>query len=185
MKYVFSLILILFTTVAAHAAAPGFSQGSQFLAVPIQGVVTVYCSNGDTATYTCYDRVLDPSSYDYFVGPEGVRAQEITLSCVRPDGSSRERTEEYDTKGTKSLHAFNLWINTPFQRPLLGMGMNKIDYRMSNMGKIIQQGTFTVNVAQGTARTCPTTHYNSADRNDCQSPYTVCQRYFEQYDYCH
>lgn len=184
MTYVFSLILILFTTVAARAAAPGFSQGNQFFAVPLEGVVTVYCTNGDAATYSCYDTVLDPASYDYFIGPEGIRAQEITLSCVRPDGTVRERKEEYDTKGTKSLHAFNLWINTPFQRPLLGMGVNKIDYRMSNMGKIIQQGTFSVNVAHGTARTCPTTHYNSADANDCKSPYTVCQRYFEQYDNC-
>lgn len=184
MTYVFSLILILFTTVAARAAAPGFSQGNQFFAIPLQGVVTVYCSNGETATYTCYDSVLDPSSYDHFIGPEGIRAQQITLSCIRPDGTTRERTEDYDTKSTKSLHAFNLWINTPFQRPLLSMGTNKIDYRMTNMGKIIQQGTFSVSVAHGATRVCPTTHYNSADANDCQSPYTVCQRYFEQYDNC-
>lgn len=184
MKYVISLSLILFTTVVARAAAPGFAQGNQFYAIPLQGNVTVYCGTSESASYTCYDTVLDPASYDYFVGPEGIRAEQVTLSCLRQDGTRRDRTEDYDTKNTRSLHAYNLWINTPFQRPLLAMGVNKIDYTMSNMGKIIQQGTFSVNVAHGKARNCPTTHYNSSDINDCQSPYTVCQRYFEQYDYC-
>jgi len=184
MMNVISLSLILFTAVAAHAATPGFSQGNQFYAVPLQGAVTVYCGPGDTAKYSCFSTVLDPVSYDFFVGPAGVTAQQVSLSCLRQDGSRRDRTEDYSPATVQSVNAFNLWISTPFQRPLLAIGVNKIDYKMTNMGKIIDQGTFSVNVAHGDARTCPTTHYNSNDPNDCQSPYTVCQRYFEQYDYC-
>jgi len=184
MTYVYSLLFLLVTTVAAQAATPGFSTGSEFLAIPIQGQVTVYCANEETANYTCYDSVLDPASYDYFVGPEGVSAQEVSLSCLRQDGSIRERTELYNARINKSIYAFNLWINTPFQRPLLGLGENKVNYSMFSSGNLVHQGTFTVKVTQGTSRTCPSTHYNSLDQSDCQSPYTVCQRYFEQFDYC-
>lgn len=184
MMYVISLFLPLFTAVATYAATPGFSLGDQFYATPLQGTVTVYCNPGESVTYTCHATVLDPSNYDYFIGPEGTKAQEVSLSCVRPDGSRRDRTEEYNNRTRKSANAFNLWISTPFQRPLLALGTNQVDYRMMSMGKIIDQGTFSVNVAHGSARTCPATHYNSTDANDCQSPYTVCQRYFEQYDYC-
>jgi hypothetical protein len=184
MMYVISLFFILFTTLAARAATPGLSLGNQFYATPLQGVVTVYCGTSSPVTYTCYDTVLDPSSYDYFIGPQGVRADQVSLSCLRQDGSRRERTEDYDAKNRHSLRAYNLWINTPFQRPLLAIGVNKIDYKMMSTGKIIEQGTFSVNVTHGHLRTCPPTHYNSKDPSDCESPYTACQRYFEQYDYC-
>ena len=182
--YAISFFIIFFTTVVAHAATPGFSQGNLFIAVPLQGTVTVYCASGPSVTYSCYDTVLDPASYDYFLGPAGVIADQITLISTRMDGSKRDRTEDYNSGGEKSASAFNLWISTPFQRPLLGLGTNKIDYKLTNMGKLVQQGNFTVTVGHGQTRTCPATHYNSADPSDCQSQYTVCQRYFEQYDYC-
>ncbi|MGZ3746495.1 MAG: hypothetical protein ACXWRE_04030, partial [Pseudobdellovibrionaceae bacterium] len=116
--------------------------------------------------------------------PQGVKADEVSLTNTRADGSRRERTEAYNSKGLRSANAFNLWISTPFQRPLLGLGINKIDYRLSGAGKIVGQGAFSVSVIHGATRTCPTTHYNSVDPTDCQSQYSMCQKYFEQYDSC-
>ncbi|WP_413289322.1 hypothetical protein [Bdellovibrio sp. HCB337] len=179
-----STLFITLSALAAHAGAPGFSNGSQFSSAHIQGAVTVYCQGGDVITYTCYDTVLDPSSYDYFLGPGNIVADEVTLSNLRPDGTRRERTEVYDFRNARSDGAFNLWISTPFQRPLLALGKNVVDYLLLSRGKIVTQGTFTVNVSQSAGRTCPSTHYNSNDPNDCKSQYTVCQRYFEQYNYC-
>ena len=184
MKFVISTFLALVSVVSAQAATAGFSQGTQFSSSHIQGTVTVYCSGADAVTYACYDTVLDPHNYDYFIGPAGVVADEVTLSNLRPDGSRRERTEVYNFRKNRSDGAFNLWISSPFQRPLLAHGKNSVDFRLLSRGKIVNQGNFVVAVAQGAARTCPTTHYNSNDANDCKSQYTVCQRYFEQYQYC-
>lgn len=185
MGNVFLVFFILVSTLVAKASAPGFFQGAEFSSSHIQGAVTVYCKDGNVSTYTCYDSVLDPSSYDYFVGPGGgMMADEVALSNLRADGSRRERSEVYDFREARSDGAFNLWISTPFQRPLLALGKNSVDYRLLSRGKIVNQGVFVVNVSQGAARTCPTTHYNSNDPNDCKSQYTVCQRYFEQYNYC-
>lgn len=184
MRFVVFLLLTQISAVVAQAATPGFTQGSQFYATSLQGAVTVSCSTGEIANYTCFGATLDPSSYDYFNGPAEVKAEEVVLVSTKADGSRRERTELYNSKYARSEGAFNLWISTPFQRPLLAMGTNVIDYKLMSVGKIVHQGGFTVTVTRGPSRTCPMTHYNSTDPSDCQSHYTVCQRYFEQYDYC-
>jgi len=192
MKTVISTFLILISVVTANAQISsqpasltvGFLSGSQFSSSHIQGAVTVYCSNNDSVTFTCYDTVLDPNNYDYFAGPPGVVADELTLNNLRPDGGRREKTVTYNYVESRSEDAFNLWISSPFQRPLLALGKNNVDYLLLSRGKIVNQGTFIVNVTQGEPRTCAATHYNSNDPNDCKSQYTVCQRYFEQYNYC-
>jgi hypothetical protein len=184
MNKVVSIVFMLGAAAVAHATTPGFSQGSEFYSSHVQGAVVVTCNRGETATYACNDTVLDPASYDYFVGPEGVNAVEVSLTSTRADGSRRDRTEIYNSKNYRSARPFNLWISTPFQRPFLALGTNRVDYRLMTTKKIVNQGTFSVNVTHGEPRTCPTTHYNSTDSSDCESQYTVCQKYFEQYDYC-
>lgn len=184
MEKMISTLFILISIVSMQASAVGFSSGSQFASSPIRGFVTVYCNGGEVVTYPCYDTVLDPHNYDYFVGPDGVVADQVSLSNLRADGSRRERTEVYLHHEKRSEGAFNLWISSLFQRPLLAMGTNTVDYRLISRGKIVHQGVFTVTVTSGATRTCPTSHYNSGTPNDCQSQYTVCQRYFEQYNYC-
>jgi hypothetical protein len=176
------MIVSVYTTASADV---GFLSGNQFSVSSIQGQVTVYCADGSSAVYTCRDNALDPVSYDYFAGPSGVAADEITLTSVRSDGSVRETTGGYDASAGHSANAFNLWISTIFQRPLLRAGVNKVNYVLGNAGKEVSQGIFVVNVGAGAPRTCPATHYNSADKSDCESQYTVCQRYFEQYQNCH
>jgi len=178
----FSSYFVFMTSVAL--ADVGFSSGNKFTASPIRGHVTVTCADGSSVRYSCRDNVLEPESYDYFIGPQGVSADMIRLDSVRADGSHRQRSSSYNGKDGRSVDAFNLWISTLFQRPLLLAGVNKVTYALSNAGKAVSQGTVVVNVDQGAARECPATHYNSADAVDCQSQYTVCQRYFEQYQFC-
>lgn len=184
MKHLLTLFLVLFMAAAAQAATAGFSKGNQFYAVPLEGTVTVSCGPDQVVEFTCHDKVLDPFNYDYFIGPEGVSASSVTLSSFHQDGSRRDRTEGYIDRSRKSANAFNLWISTPFQRPLLEMGENKVDYKLTTGGQVVEQGSFQVKVVNGAGRICPATYYNSLDANDCKSPYTVCQKYFEQFDYC-
>lgn len=181
MKLLIPLFLI---TRSTFAAGPGFSSGSNFVAYAIQGQVVVHCSDGTSASYNCRDSVLDPASYDYFIGPAGVKADEVALSCLRADGTRRDRISNYNSTLGRSSDSFNLWISTLFQRPLLLPGINKIDFQLRNLGQGVVRGVFEVVVNYGAPRTCPLTHYNSTDSNDCQSQYTVCQKYFEQYQYC-
>jgi hypothetical protein len=171
-------------TSAAVAADVAFSSGNNFSSIPIRGQVEVTCADGTLVQYSCHDTVLDPASYDYFVAPQGSNADQVSLSNLRADGSRRNRSSDYDAKAGHSSDAFNLWISTIFQKPLLQMGVNKVDYTLSKDGKTTLQGTFSVKVSAGTLRECPKTHYNSTEPVDCQSQYTVCQRYFEQYQNC-
>lgn len=176
--------LVLLFSPFAFTAEGSFLTGVNFTAVPIQGQVTVYCAEGASAGYSCRDTALEPVSYDYFVGPQGVVADQVLIRSSRADGSVRERVSEYDASAGRSKEAFNLWISTPFQRPLLQTGSNKVDFTMKSHGQTLSQGEFTVMVRTGAARECPSTHYNSAEAIDCQSQYTVCQRYFEQFQNC-
>lgn len=187
-----SLIIATFLSMtSAHAGDVGFSTGNSFTASSVEGVVAVTCEgfNGTaTARYTCRDVVLEPSPYDYIVGPKFAEARRIDVRAVYADGSSRTKMSFYDGVRGISKDSFNLWISTLFQKPLLQVGVNKIQYSIYSDDKrdIVEyaRGEFTVQVDRGAARRCPSTSYNSTDVNDCNSQYSVCQRYFEQYNNC-
>lgn len=188
------MLKILFTILSigslAKANPIGFARGAEFFATPIQGQVRVTCSgfNGSgSAVYTCRDVVLDPQAYDYFVGPQDPRADKVELIASHEDGSSRSKINNYDGMRGKSRDAFNLWISTLFQKPLLQYGVNSIRYRLlggENLVESFVEGTFAVMVKKGVQRTCPQAQYTSTDANDCSSQYSICQRYFEEYRNC-
>jgi hypothetical protein len=173
-----------------QAADPvGFSSGTQFKATPLEGQVHVTCegfNGGGAATFTCRDVVLDPVSVDYFVGPRDARAVRYQVSNLREDGSVRSKEDNYDGARGRSATGVNLWISTLFQKPLLAAGKNKISYAIyaENNREPLSRGEVMITVSRNASRTCPTTHYNSADVNDCNSQYSVCQRYFQQFNNC-
>ncbi|MBO9666567.1 MAG: hypothetical protein J7501_07100 [Bdellovibrio sp.] len=175
----------------AHAAdVAGFSSGNDFKATPLEGQVVVTCegfNGGGSASFTCRDVVLDPVSYDYFKGPRDARATKVELTNKRDDNSVRTKSDDYDGARGRSRGSVNLWISTLFQKPLLMAGKNRIHYKVTGdntSAAPFAEGDIVVTVTRNKARSCPTTHYNSADVNDCTSQYSVCQRYFEQFNYC-
>lgn len=183
---------ILLLCSAASAGYVGFASGSQFKATPIEGTVIITCDgfNGSgQATYTCRDVVLEPQNYDVFQGPQGSEATQVELSVDREDGSNRVKVSNYNGKSGKSLSAFNLWVSSLFQSPLLTVGANKLTYSIyslssTNARQEYAHGSFTVTVTRNTLRRCQTTEYQSTDVSDCSSQYSICQRYFEQYNSC-
>jgi hypothetical protein len=184
------LATMLFT-MNAQAGNVGFVHGSEFTAAAVEGRVTVHCNgtNGvGNAVYNCRDAVLEPQLYDYFMGPQDARATDVELKCARDDGSVRSKTSGYDGNKGISTDSFNLWILTLFQKPLLQVGLNTIDYRITADDRAkteISKGRFVVNVVRTPARRCPDAHYTSTDINDCNAQYSVCQKYFEEYHNCH
>lgn len=168
----------------AWSSEVGFYSGNKFAASAIHGYVSLVCPGGATAEFSCRDKVLEPNSFDYFIGPAGMAADSVSLSSLRSDRSRREMAAGYDAAAGRSSASFNLWISGLFERPLLLSGENSVRYTLSSRGKQMAEGTFIVKVSQGEPRECPAVRYESTDPQDCQSPYTVCQRYFEQFENC-
>lgn len=185
-----NIVLSLLTSCSVAQGTPvGFAKGNELTASPIQGQVRVLCDgfNGTgSALYTCRDVVLDPQAYDYFVGPRDTSIDKVELTATHEDGSSRFKMTDYDGARGKSYEAFNLWISTLFQKPLLEYGVNSIRFRLYTGRELIQmgEGTFQAIVKRGAARACPAAQYNSTDLNDCNSQYSICQRYFEEFHNC-
>lgn len=180
-------MLFLFP-ISSFAQDVGFTLGHHLRVIPLSGQVTVICVPHDPfpnrRTYQCRGLVLEPSAYDYFRGPKGLKAETVTLTAIREDGSTRSKSEDYDSHTSRSKKSFNLWISTLFQRPLLKEGRNKIDYTLVQSQTVVGQGQFEVLVQRDQPRQCPYSAYTSMDPNDCSSQFTVCERYFYQYDNC-
>lgn len=180
------VFLFFFSSVAWSI---GFKNGNQMQTVSIQGQVNVTCSNGGLpttqVTYSCRDTVLEPGAYDYFVGPVIADATEARLHVAHADGSTMDKSFAYDGMQGQSKTLANLWIKTLFQYPLLALGNNDIHFVLLNKrGQSLAVGEFIATVARGNPRACQSTFYNSADPADCDSQYSVCQRYFEQFNNC-
>ncbi|XGC80719.1 hypothetical protein ACES2L_15450 [Bdellovibrio bacteriovorus] len=183
-----TLLFVFAFSSFAHAQYVGFAKGNQLSATPVQGRVHVVCNgfNGTgAALYSCHDVVLDPAAYDHFIGPKDSRADGVILVVKHEDGSVRDRASSYDGVRGKSRDAFNLWISTLFQKPILEAGVNTVQYRIFSGKILLAEGRFQAIVTRGGARTCPNAQYNSTDNNDCNSQYSICQRYFEEYNNCH
>jgi hypothetical protein len=180
---------LIICSLTASLAFAGFKNGDSLLTSPIEGTATVRCDgfNGrQTSVYNCRDIVLEPGAYDVFVGPQHPTAYSVSLKAIHEDGSSRNKQELYNGSLGVSSDSFNLWISTLFQRPLLEFGKNTILWEITNReDKVLESGEFLATVKKGPARKCDPAFFNSTDANDCNSQFTVCQRYFEQQNYCH
>lgn len=186
-----NLLHALFATIAfGQTNHVGFASGNRFNAVPIQGEVQVTCNgfNGEgAALYQCRDIVLEPTTYDHFVGPQGADLRWVDLVAERQDGSVRVKTAAYDGARGLTKEPLNLWISTLFQKGLLAAGLNKISYKLyskDNTRGPFVTGKFEATVNRVEERECPLGSYESTDLNDCSSQYSVCQRYFAERHFC-
>ncbi len=187
----FNLLHILFAvSVYAQTNTVGFSRGNVLSAIPIQGQVQVTCSgfNGEgAAAFTCRDIVLEPQAYDYFVGPRDASLRWVDLIADRQDGTTRVKTAAYNGAQGRTNEALNLWISTIFQKGLLAPGNNEIKYKLytsDNTNGPAVKGKFMAVVNRMPERQCQPGTYESTDINDCNSQYSVCQRYFAERQFC-
>lgn len=182
------VILITALSSFAHADRIGFEKGNSLTVTPVQGQVRVVCNgfNGNgAAVYTCRDVLMKPGAYDYFVGIRDARATKVELKAIHQDGSDRSKTLAYQGSRGRSDEAFNLWISTLFQKPLLEVGANTIKFRLMGNSGVYAEGEFQAVVTKSTMRECPAASYHSSDINDCNSQYSICQRYFNEHNSCH
>ena len=185
-KTIFTMLSVLLCTATSFGA--GLSGGDQFSTVNIYGRLNVQCTGpqGSTSGFAdCRGQILNPGEYSYFVGPKS-EADQVTLIATHEDGSvSKAKTEKYDGEMGKSKKAFNLWISTVLQRPLLDFGKNTVKYTLSEKGKVVEQGSFIVSVVDGGRSVCQHNgYYYSTMASDCQFPTNLCSRYFSENNYC-
>lgn len=187
MKTLFLFALMVSSTALAQEI--GFQNGNEFQTAYLEGEITVSCRDpmggSDFAVFRCAAEVLDPSEFALFQGPVGIDADEVRLKATREDGSTREKSEDFDPSTGLSKGRFNLWIATLFQRPLLKFGRNAIEYSLTKDDQLVQSGSFTANVSQGPDRYCRVRrHYQSTDLNDCRFSQRPCSQFFYEENYC-
>lgn len=164
----------------------GFSGGSEYSSVPLNGSITVQCNSGiesRVSHFDCRSEVLFPYEFDYFYGPK-MDADEVVLVASREDGSTRKKDGSYDGSAGRSKKHFNLWVSTVFQRPLLNFGKNSINFNLKKNGRSVSTGNFEVNVSAGEPRYCARRYYFSSTMQDCESNWSMCQKYFADENYC-
>lgn len=167
------------------AQAQSFVSGAAFTAVPIYGELKVQCQdlygNLKTSHFQCEDLHLNPVEYDFFVGPK-VDADTVSLSSSYLSGKGIQKNSPYHNGSSTSR--FNLWVHTLFQQPLLSEGKNVISFSLKKQGQDVLSGEFEVDVQTGQAHKCPRGSIFTENPTICDSPYTACQEYFQQYNYC-
>lgn len=187
MKTLLLAMLVLAPIAHAEFDSAGFQSGNDFQSVFLRGEITVSCRDvttgqNDFATYRCVSDVLEPADYVRFQGP-AVDADKVSLSCLREDGSVREKSEKYSSGLSKGR--FNLWTASLTQRPLLKFGRNVIDYTLTKSGAPVTSGQFIAQVTSGQERTCSRRrHYFSNDMRDCRTGQSLCARFFNEENHC-
>ena len=175
------VFVILFGASSAYAGAVGFELGDQYESVIYSGRTTVYCPARAPEIFYCNAGGLSPGVVSHFVA-EGVQADKVRLKAYWQNGRTRSKNHSFSDGRTRSK--VNLWINTLFQRPLLAMGANKIEYTLSKSGETVEEGQFLVNVQDGGRRVCDDGYYH-APASLCQSVggvdyATACNHYFSR-----
>lgn len=186
-----SLVLILILSAVAAQAEVGFKNGNNLTAAISVGEITIQCPTNPVGggpswgSFLCRQDILIPAEYDYFQGPPGVNADEVTLTALHEDGSQRSKTVGYDSKLGHSSKRVNLWIATLLQRPLLNGGVNRVSYHLTKDGKTVDRGEFVAVVKDGGEKVCSRRgHYWSQDSMACQTGGSYCHQYFDENNYC-
>jgi hypothetical protein len=141
-------------------------------------------NNSQTYFYACADESLEPGESAKFVTAPGVDADHVALSATWESGKTVNKDTGFDSASGKSTKAFNLWIDTLFQRPLLNYGDNKIHYVLSKDGQTQSEGDFTATVEKAPLSKCDNVMLMETFAGNCTNPNFMCQRYFQMNPRC-
>jgi hypothetical protein len=178
MKFFLVLVSMSFVS-AAHG---NFSRGDAFQYVNIAGSLKVVCEN-QTQVVACQDIFMEPWPYDIFIGAKNPAAESVQINA-RSKNDSQKLTVDYYGRIGKSAD-INLGVSSLFQKPLLKLGENKIQYvLLDKVGNTLDSNIFVVTVTRGQSRRCVESEILSLNSEDCDHPYTLCQKYFRKNNYC-
>lgn len=169
----------------AFAVDTGFEAGNAFTSKQYHGTVSVMCmapNDHGSYFYACHAEAFQPGESAKFVTAPGTDADHVTLTSTWEGGKTVTKDTGFDSASGKSSRAFNLWISTLLQRPLLDLGTNKIHYVLSKNGKTQSEGDFTATVQALPDSQC--SHQALVESSSCQNMAFMCQRYFDEVAQC-
>jgi len=185
---VLSLLLISqAAALSAGAVDAGFETGNSFTAREFRGQVSVMCMAPDdhgSYFYACDSYGLDPSVTAKFVTAPGADADHVTLSSTWENGKTVTKDTGFDSASGMSTKAFNLWISTLFQRPLLNSGTNKIHYVLSKNGQTQSEGDFAATVQSAPVSQCGIGNITEFSSVNCRNSVYMCQRFYDEAAHC-
>lgn len=172
--------------------AAGFVGGDVFEYTSATGDVYVNCPRTgggvprgpSSASFRCYGYIFSPAESAEFVGPK-LNANEVELTSHRSDGTTFTKRTGYIGSRGVSDDTFNLWIETVFQRSLLKIGRNEIEWTLRQNGRDVQTGSFIAEVYSKPALHCPTASMTGWNLDACTNSNNICDQYYQQYgDQC-
>lgn len=184
-----SLFLSLILSLPGFAQSFGFSTGSHLSVRQISGSITVTCPAEDeglkTAQFLCRGIDVSPDSFAYFLGPQGVLADEVQLTILWSDGSRRVlRPIEYDSNRGQSREQIELWPRAGLGRASISQGINRVQYRLLSLGQVVSEGEFSVAVERAEPKRCQSKNYAAVFPSDCDNQFTMCERFFTELNNC-
>ena len=183
MKYFVSLIVVLSSWSAF--ANVGFAEGSRYKIAPLDGHLSVSClENQSRYQFTCRSSSLGPVNRSYFQGPVMTNADTIEIVATGEDGTQVRKVDDYDPILGRSFSRINLGVDLFLDRPLLQLGRNRIDYKLYKRNQLVSHGSLFVDVVRDTRRTCSSQTVVISQARDCQSQFTLCQKFFERNTSC-
>ena len=174
---VIGLFVVLFFNTAEAAE---FRGGDSYVVTRLSGTARVTCSyyeNGRHqtrhATIRCEGESAYPGTHSRFTH-ENSRATQVRITN-RSYNNRTKNKKFYPKKGESKL--FNLFTRSLFQRPLLKLGANNLDYSLFlKDGSIEEAGSFDVYV-DFRRKSCRSGYIHSSNSSDCMGQ-SVCNRYF-------
>ena len=177
------MILSLLTAIMAFSMME-FESGEEFTVRKHKGEVRLTCvDNGSysTVTFRCNQFRMESGSYDRVIGPMG-DYKKLKLKSFRADGKKVKKKVKYDGSTGESGRV-NLWISTLFQKPLLSLGENRIEYTLSGKAGTLT-GEMMANVTEAESRTCEKLWIRSHTMHDCRTPGNACYKYYSRRPRC-
>jgi hypothetical protein len=185
---VFSLFsVVLCTFWVGHAGAADFNGRLEFTHFDLQGDVDVTCfERGEIkrAYHQCSGYLLNPGAYAHFYHNSSAPADRVTVSTVHKNGKIVQKRSAWDQEKRRSNDAFNLWVWTVFQRPLLELGANVVSFELTRNGRSLEKGEMTVQVRDGGLRQCRYRRITTGNASMCNSSAAACSEYFDLENNC-
>ncbi|MCB0408228.1 MAG: hypothetical protein KDD34_08495 [Bdellovibrionales bacterium] len=162
--------------------AASFDGRTEFTHFDLQGEFSVSCMSGQErghAIYQCRGYLMEPSSFAYFYHDPNASVERVELSAMNKKGQKILKKSNWNSQENRTEKRINLWVETLFQKPLLELGDNKVQFVFFNKkNQIVESDEFMVRVDNGGLRECHSRSHFTSDMQMCNSGAFACDEYF-------
>jgi len=164
------------------AQTVGFSHGNSIQLSTYGGYAYVQCAGNIPRTIPCYASDAEPGFTDVLTTSAPIDADSVTLVATHEGG--KQATKNNVTFKNGASDKINLLITSLFQRPLLDIGQNKVDYTFKKGATTVLTGSIQVEVGLK-ALHCPSlTLFEAGPACLNENDILLCNDYFNRVNGC-